>query len=479
MTYDIKPLSRRAEQLKTKLMSLGKDISFEEMSNLKEAKYMNPVELEDVYNSYVNGYDNVDTDEEEFRKKIDELAIFSSNINRILSQNDFDKYTAYWKGKGTRSLQDWYKYYYEELHKQPGWTTRVDNDVSNINYTVYRSPIKRRKLIKDTIVATDNPIADRIKATQKANALLNQEKSETYLVNSFPLKENKKYYTHIVHNPGTYYMDIMFTGSFGYLLCINANTRYLYQAPLSETFNFGEAIRQGTKAVKDTASFIRAFNNILAQGMKPVKLIGDSEGCFRSEAARNEYNKIGATFQEAKRMIKGAYPSFMPKEYSKTEPLHTSLGIIDRVTRTLRDMAYNAKIGVIDARQMESLVEIYNNAPHVTLSKYAGEQVTPKQVQSDYELEKFIMRRICQENFNIKKQDGYQIGLGEYVNVYNDTDQFDKRRTMIQPYDNYISGYENGMYIIRNHQNHEVQYLPRARIQPRQFKTHSGKKVVY
>ena len=56
----------------------------------------------------------------------------------------------------------------------------------------------------------------------------------------------------------------------------------------------------------------------------------------------------------------------------KKDPMHSSLGIIDRVIRTLRDMAYNIKADVITPEIMEELVSQYNNAPHKTLLKLAG-----------------------------------------------------------------------------------------------------------
>ena len=47
------------------------------------------------------------------------------------------------------------------------------------------------------------------------------------------------------------------------------------------------------------------------------------------------------------------------------------------------------------------IVDLYNNAPHDTLSKFACQLVSPNEVDSKPELEEFIVRRIQQENFNI------------------------------------------------------------------------------
>ena len=84
---------------------------------------------------------------------------------------------------------------------------------------------------------------------------------------------------------------------------------------------------------------------------------------------------------------------------NKTEPMHTSLAIIDRVTRTICDIAFNLKIGIIRLQAMKKIVDLYNNAPHKTLSKYAGFAVTPTMVQNDEKLESYIVRKIMQHNY--------------------------------------------------------------------------------
>lgn len=443
----------------------------EEILSDPNFKYMNKDEFQNIYNQYVNDFNNKDIEkikdeENDFRKKLDELVVFSSNIHRILTQNEFDKMTKRWKGKNEKPIKEWYKIYYEELHKQPGWSMEIRNNNSNISYTVYKSPNKRKHLIKRLYGKTGDPEKDK---TIIDNELKNA-KSSKHVHNSFPLKENRKFFLHSVHNPDTYFMDIMFTGRFGYLICINANTRYLYAEVLNGRFKFGEGLRYGSRVVRSSENFINTFESLLNKGFKPKLLVADDEGCFHSQTTLAFYRKHNIQFQGVPRLKKGVYPKFMSKRYEKTEPLHSSLGIVDRVIRTLRDMAYNAEIDVIQPQEMKRLVELYNNSPHATLSYYAGEQVSPLMAQRDPVLEKFIMRRICQENFNVKAQDGYEIPIGEIVKVYNDFDKFDKRRSMIQPGNYYVSDYRRGLYEITNYDTNETQELPRARIQPIEYK---------
>ena len=54
-----------------------------------------------------------------------------------------------------------------------------------------------------------------------------------------------------------------------------------------------------------------------------------------------------------------------------SEPYHSSLSILDRVVRIIRDLAYNLKYLIITPDRMQHLVYIYNNVPHETLTHYA------------------------------------------------------------------------------------------------------------
>ena len=164
--------------------------------------------------------------------------------------------------------------------------------------------------------------------------------------------------------------------------------------------------------------------------------------------------------------MKGVYPEFMKKEQraaSKTQPLHSSLGIIDRVIRSIRDMAYNMKVGVITPIVMNEIVNQYNNAPHKGLSKWAGFSVSPNDVQNDRELEEYIVRKICQANWEIMNSEGFRINDGVEVKVYNDVDKMMKRRTIIQPGKHKVNGFKNGLYEIVN-ENGQKQMMPRYRL---------------
>ena len=119
---------------------------------------------------------------------------------------------------------------------------------------------------------------------------------------------------------------------------------------------------------------MNVLQHMMNSGMAIQHLTGDGEKAFNSFEANIFYDKKGIDFKPVPRQVMGAYPDFMKKEQKavKTDPLHGSLGIIDRVIRTIRDMAYNMKIGVITQLDMDDIVKQYNHAPHKGLSKWAG-----------------------------------------------------------------------------------------------------------
>ena len=134
----------------------------------------------------------------------------------------------------------------------------------------------------------------------------------------------------------------------------------------------------------------------------------------------------------------------------KKESKHTSLSIIDRVIRTIRDIAYNLEYDKITPKRMRYIEFLYNNAPHETLTKYAGQPTSPNDVNNDPELEEFIVRRINQENYNIANSLGFELPNNQKVIVYNERNPFVKRRSQIEPGNYKIIGRKENQYIIED-----------------------------
>lgn len=321
------------------------------------------------------------------------------------------------------------------------------------------------------------------KSKNKIDALMKQYKTLTPKIDAFnsyfPLKQNvKKYALHKVASRNTYLIDLMFEQKFVYLVAININTRYLFVELMNKVINPNKNA-YGKKNTKTTAKYIRCLENMMINGMSVNYLSGDSEKCFTSNDAQNFYFANNITFIPVERLNKtqnafrvnqhttpNAKAKTMPNAKLRTSPNHNSLGIIDRVIRTIRDMAYHMEVNVITPQIMHDIVLQYNSAPHQTLSYYAGFGVSPKMVNDDAELENYIVRKICQENYNIKSQYGFDLAKGTKVKIYNEKDPMIKRRSLIQPGDFEVDAFTNGMYRIKNTNNNKIIMLPRTKIAP-------------
>ena len=87
-------------------------------------------------------------------------------------------------------------------------------------------------------------------------------------------------------------------------------------------------------------------------------------------------------------------------------------------------------------------------------------------VNDDPELENYIVRKICQENYNVMNRTGFKLNEGTHVKVYNEKDGMNKRRTIIQPGDFVINGFRNGLYEVNGIVNGRLmnQMIPRYKL---------------
>ena len=290
--------------------------------------------------------------------------------------------------------------------------------------------------------------------------------------NRFPLKDNKHYQLHTIAPRFSYIIDLMFENKeFCYLVAININTRKIWvektnfePPPTSEEQSeeqFAKLAKVSMKNAKSTENIKRALEKILEKMKKEKTTIkhlrGDGESAFQSKLMKETFYDINdIDFVEVQREATTKYPEFMYKNHMvksirnkndwKTEPKHSSLGLIDRAIRTIRDLAFNMKAGIITPKIMKLIVWQYNNAPHSTLSKYAGQPVSPNEVDSNPELEAFIVRRIQQDNFNIMMKSGFNLNEGEQVKIYNERNSMMKRRSEIEDGKWYVSGREGPLF---------------------------------
>lgn len=446
------------------LSSIDRAVSFksrQQANMMAHMKVLLKADQDRIYAEYVEAYErNRKENPDELRKIAHEDTIMDK-LNKFVVEHADDELLPIkqfipildgWRqavhafdGREDFVNEKWYELYKTKYFEQPGTTVAyTEQPYSGLIGFKGKNKVAAIKALQPTL------------------------KETTTQVNSFPLKQNKKYQLHKVAARGTYLIDLMFSGKLTYLVAININTRYLYVQLTNTVISTPSESQTGSysKSSKTTFLFLKALQQMMKNGMKVKHLSGDGESAFNSRVAKESFYEIyGIDFTPVKRQVMGAYPDYMKDEQKqvKTDPLHGSLGIIDRVIRTIRDMAYNMHVGNITPRIMNEIVRQYNNAPHKTLSKYAGYPVSPKMAQDDPQLEELIVRRICQENYNIMSRKGFSIPKGTKVKVYNETDKMLKRRTVIQPGEFTVDDFNRGLYKVIS-KNNTVQWLPRFRI---------------
>ena len=379
-----------------------------------------------------------------FKEKVDEYVI--THPDEILTYEEFNNVSRGWNR--TMTQQEAYKYYKDKFFQLPGVTVKID-EPKQINKLGFKD---ERKYIFGTRGYELKP---------KINFMM---------TNSFPLKSNlKKYGLHKVAPRGTYIVDFMFDDKLVYLVAINVNTRYGMIELTNITNDDGDVLKEKDNTsdvtevlrtnAKNTISYLRALEKMIREVSltNPIKhLNGDGEGAFSSNLAKAFYQERGITFHPAPRML--IVDKKKEKGY-KTEPLHGSLALVDRFIRTLRDMTFNAGYKLTPL-VLKEMVRQYNNAPHSTLSKIIGFDVSPLMVQKDKNKEEYIVMKINKENIATMLNGDYELNKGMNVKVYNEKNVLGKRRTLARKGE--IIGKQGSLYKVKTNLGEEL--IPRYKI---------------
>ena len=182
--------------------------------------------------------------------------------------------------------------------------------------------------------------------------------------------------------PGGFIGDIFFNKSkFACLLLININTRKAYAYALNNVKvepiggqNEEYTITYSTTNKKTTTNLINVFKQFLNDiDHKITSLRFDNESAVKSKQ-----------FQT---MLRNNDIKFI----SVVEGSHTSLSLIDRLCRTIRDISYNMGIKILTQNDINKVLNVYNNMYHSSLSKILGKKITPNEVNEHPELEQQII----------------------------------------------------------------------------------------
>ena len=351
----------------------------------------------------------------------------------------------------------------------------------------------------------NHPITDFLKNCpyrdiNKINALLKQKFGITFHapflkkfipnLNGYNEKEaKKKYQFKIVYSPCTYLGDIFFPvgNKIAFLLLMEGNTRKAYAYQLGEITEkeiinvdeekYERQIFAPKTGLKTTVSLIKAFNKFLNSDY-----YGDGLG-------RGPYQMKYLKFDGESGINNKTFQEFLAQNNIKFIPVKeeniNSLSLINRLCRTLRDIAFNMNVQIVDQRTMDKILDIYNNAPHKSLTKAIfnydptlreiyPDGISPNDVcesgtfgicpEGVRYLERVCMVDWMTKNY-AKQQEIEELNLLDNCRIYEEKGKFEKKRSKLSKDIYQIIGKENNLYQCQNLRTGEIKNVIRSNIQ--------------
>ena len=253
--------------------------------------------------------------------------------------------------------------------------------------------------------------------------------------------------------PGGFIGDIFFNKSkFACLLLININTRKAYAYSLNNVEikpiggqNEKYTITYSTTNKKTTSNLINVFKQFLNDiDHKITSLRFDNESAVKCKQ-----------FQT---MLRNNGIKFIPV----VEGSHTSLSLIDRLCRTIRDVSYNMGIKILTQDNINKVLNVYNNMYHSSLSKMLGKKITPNEVNEHPELEQQIINYCIDYNKQLKVlHPEIELQIGQICKVYQPFDKFKKRRRLLKKDYYKIVDKTGNIYTVQNVRNNKKIDVPR------------------
>jgi hypothetical protein len=200
-------------------------------------------------------------------------------------------------------------------------------------------------------------------------------------VNSFPMKANKKKYClKALYPPGWWQMDIFIDHGLYYLLLVEGTSRFLCWATINKEIGPKGEFDPITGSIP-AAAFVETMERLFGEDPNMNDKIRflqcDGEKAFNSEFTVEFLNRHDITLIPVVMRHPLENPQWNEWAPIPREPNHTSLSLVDRMCRTLRDMAFNVEVRRIYPAIMRTLTLMYNGAPHRTLTKIMRFPVSP------------------------------------------------------------------------------------------------------
>lgn len=216
---------------------------------------------------------------------------------------------------------------------------------------------------------------------------------------------NKNYqritYTNYV---GGWQMDLFVLNRCYYLFCINVNNRYLHVGKQLLSKDVGTVLPE-----------IKVFVN----KYKPATIICDYEGAFTAKHTVDYLKSKGVKLKVI------------------TEQLHSSLGVLNRACRTMRDMMANSN------KSIHAVATMYNGSVHSSIGMF------PKTMLKHPDIEQLYIINCLLREEGIVNQNDYDIPVGTKCRyIVDNTKRFNKVRNKISVGYYRIDSLEGNGYVI-------------------------------
>jgi hypothetical protein len=275
-------------------------------------------------------------------------------------------------------------------------------------------------------------------------------------VNSFDIKTSRKRWSlKAAYPPGLWMMDVMFVNkTIKYLILVEACSRYIICEPINDIEPDTNRILADSKGWTSPARFIEAFRRVIAQHPelehRMHTIQSDADPAFTHASSQLFMKDLGVVWRAVPRIRAMAFPSFAELDnlHVKSEPNHTSLSIIDRAIRTIRDVAFNLRIGVLTPNEMVRVLLQINHAPNRRLRAVLGFDVSPSMAYNDLQLQEEVHRRYTVFNQLIYQSPGFMIPNGAHVQIYNESRPYAKRRELVQPQTYIVDSFNGALFTL-------------------------------
>ena len=287
----------------------------------------------------------------------------------------------------------------------------TEEQIKNVmNDLHYRSFIKLYHAVKNAVPTATKQQVRRLMASHKHDRYLKRKQIKPYMIKVFAPAHD------------CYFMDIMDNGKDNqpryYHVFVGVNSRYAVAYPLS------------SKSSHDVKLTLSKFIN----DYKPMKLTSDQEKAF--------------TESSVLKLLTDNYVLLQTVPDSN----HSTLGIIDRLIRTLRDMnrprdksnkqSHDGAYQYINPTKMNKLLHQYNNTYHMAIG------CTPNDMHNNHKLEEEYIKKCFMQKAKQHSIKDFELPSNTYVRYIVSRDPMKKRRYRVTHESFKIAGKQGNHYIL-------------------------------